>query len=139
MVTMAKKVTSDHDREGQWLYVCRMLLTCGAGHQSLGPELSPLLEGMKTLAVQVGLAGVAVALPFPGLRERSGRTLHQRQCFEEGAQHRGGAGRLVGVTGSGVSINVAFDAGFTHQIALPNYTGGPKHFALMVWRNPAVG
>ncbi len=127
-----------HDPPGNWLYVCWMLLTAGAGHQSLGPELSPLLDSLKTLAEQAGLEGVAIALPFPGKRERSGTTEFQKQALEEGAKDWGHP-RLFGAMGQSASINVALSDGFNHQIALPNYAGRSKHFALMVWRNPASG
>jgi len=127
-----------HDPAGSWLYVCRMLLTVGAGHQSLVRELSPLLISLKTLVEQTGLDGLAIALPFPGLRERSGTTEYQKQAFEKGAQ-KSGRPRLPGALGSFASINVALSDGFNHQIALPNYVGTSRHFALMVWRNPASG
>ena len=127
-----------HDPAGSWLYVCRMLLTAGAGHQSLGPELSPILVSLKTLAEQAGLEGVAIALPFPGKRERSGTTEFQKKALEEGAKDWGHP-HLSGAMGPSASINVALSDEFNHRIALPNYAGKFKHFALMVWRNPASG
>ncbi|MVO15788.1 hypothetical protein [Parasedimentitalea huanghaiensis] len=101
-----------------------MLLTTGAGYQSLGPELSPLLVSLKNLAEKAGLEGVAIALPIPGKRERSGTTEFQRQTLTEGAM------------GRSAFINITLYAGFDHEIALPNYTGIAENFALMVWRNP---
>lgn len=127
-----------HDPAGSWLYVCRMLLTAGASHQSLARELSPLLVSLKALVEQAGLDGVAIALPFPGKRERSGTTEYQKLALEEGAKDSGRP-RLSGAMGPSASINVALSDGFNHQIALPNYVGISKHFALMVWRNPASG
>ena len=124
-----------HNSAGKWLYVCRMLLTAGAGHQSLGPELSPLLVSLKNLTMKAGLEGVAIALPFPGKRERSGTTEFQRQTLTEGAKDFGRP-YLSGSMGPSASINIALYAGFDHEIALPNYTGITEHFALMVWHNP---
>lgn len=127
-----------HDPAGSWLYVCRMLLTAGAGQQSLAQELSPLLVSLKTLVEQAGLDGVAIALPFPGLRERSGTSVFQKQVLEEGPKKSGRPG-LPGALGASATINVALSDGFNHQVALPNYVGTYRHFALMVWRNPASG
>jgi hypothetical protein len=126
-----------HDPAGKWLYVCRMLLTAGPGHNSLGPELSPLLQALKTVAGQFALDGIAIALPFPGFRDRSGTTDFQRQCLvdESGDPHR----PHLSAMGPSASINVALNKGFSHEIALPDFTGGHRHFALMVWRNDAVG
>ena len=126
---------ASHNPNGSWLYVCRMLLTAGAGHQSLGTELAPLLMSLKALAKQTGLKGVAIALPFPGLRDRSGTTEFQKQCLDEGGK-KFGRPHLLGAIGPSASINVALYKGFHHQTALPDYTGSSTHFALMAWRNP---
>ncbi|MBI1493604.1 hypothetical protein [Halocynthiibacter styelae] len=126
---------SAHDPAGSWLYVCRMLLTADAGHQSLSPELSPLLRALKALAIQENLEGVAIALPFPGKRERSGTTEFQKQCLLEG---RGVDGQpyLSGIMGPSETINVALREGFEHLIALPDFLERASHFALLVWHNP---
>ncbi len=134
MVTQ-KGTGVSHNPAGKWLYVCRMLITVGAGHQSLGPELSPLLTTLKSLALRNRLDGVAVALPFPGKRERSGTTSFQRERLEEGAGQWGLAHYLSGAMGPAKSINIALKEGFDHHIALPNYVSRSDHFALMVWRN----
>ncbi|WP_107496814.1 hypothetical protein [Thalassobius sp. I31.1] len=126
---------SAHDPAGDWLYVCRMLLTADAGHQSLSPELAPLLRALKALAIQENLEGVAIALPFPGKRERSGTTEFQKQCLLEG-RRVDGQPYLSGTMGPSESINVALLEGFEHLIALPEYIERANHFALLVWHNP---
>ncbi|MEX0305282.1 MAG: hypothetical protein AB3N24_22925 [Leisingera sp.] len=116
---------STHEPDGDWLYVCRLLLTAGPGHASLLHELVPLLDALNGLAVQAGLTGVAFAAPFPGKRNRSGTTDFQRSCFEDPRNMIHLAGSVIGC---------AEIAGFRHELALPNYLGHCRHFALLTWR-----
>ncbi|NVK15626.1 MAG: hypothetical protein HWE35_15755 [Rhodobacteraceae bacterium] len=121
-----------HDPAANWLYVSRMLLTAAPGHQSLGPELWPLLASLKSLAVSQGLEGLAVALPFPGYRERSGTAAFHRQCLADGIRKTGRP--HLETMGPSVTINIALQMGFRHEAALPGYLGNHRNFALMVWR-----
>ena len=113
-----------HQEGGEWLYVSRLTYTAGPGHAHLSNEVGPLLAALQGLAKQLDLSGVAVALRFPGYRERSGTTPFQRACIDD--QHN--------QVRSGLNpIGVAYYQGFRHHLALPNYLGDGQHFALMVW------
>ncbi|MEP2892475.1 hypothetical protein [Tateyamaria sp.] len=117
--------TLGHQKRGQWLYVSRLAYTAGPGHAHVTKEIGPLLIALQNLAVKQGLAGVAIATQFPGRRERSGTTPFQRSCIDDPHdQVRSG----LNPTG------IAYHAGFRHCLALPNYLGDGRHFALMVWR-----
>lgn len=113
-----------HIEAGEWLYVSRLAYTSGPGHAHISNEVGPLLTSLQGLAERLDLAGVAVALRFPGFRERSGTTSFQRACIDD--QHN--------QVRSGLNpIGVAHYQGFRHYLALPNYLGDGCHFALMVW------
>lgn len=114
-----------HIPNGQWLYVARLAYTAGPGHAHLSSELEPLLASLKNLAVNSGLSGVAFPAKFPGFRDLAGTTDFQRSCIKE---------RNDQVRSGLHPIGVAHHIGFRHEIALPNYFGDGRHFALMVWR-----
>lgn len=113
-----------HIEAGEWLYVSRLAYTAGPGHAHISNEVGPLLVALQGLANRLDLAGVAVALRFPGFRERAGTTSFQRECIDD--QHS--------QVRSGLNpIGVAHCQNFRHYLALPNYLGDGRHFALMVW------
>jgi len=113
-----------HQKQGSWLYVSRMAYTAGPGHAHLSQEIGTLLVAFQNLAVKQNLAGIAVATPFPGYRERSGTSPFQRSCIDDPRNQ---------VRSGMHPIGVAHHAGFRHCLALPNYLGDARHFALMVW------
>ncbi len=118
--------TLNHDKNGAWLYVSRLAYTAGPGHAHVSKEIGPLLVSLQELAVRLKLQGVAFPTRFSGFRERSGTTEFQRTTIDDkGSLERSGLRPL----------GIAFQAGFEHEIALPNYLGDGKHFAMMVWRN----
>jgi hypothetical protein len=122
---MKDEKTLGHKKTGEWLYVNRLAYTAGPGHAHLTKEIGLLLTALKDLAVKEGLAGVAIATRFLGFRERAGTTAYQRSCIDDPHnQMRSG----LNPTG------VAYHFGFRHCLALPNYLGDGRHFALMVWR-----
>ncbi len=113
-----------HQDDGEWLYVSRLTYTAGPGHAHISREVGPLLAALQGLAKQLDLAGVAVAMRFPGFRERSGTTSFQRKCIDDQRNQ----------VRSGLHpIGVAHFQKFRHRLALPNYLGDGRHFALMVW------
>lgn len=115
-----------HDPEGDWLYVGRLAYTAGPGHAHVSVEIGPLLVALQEMAVALNLKGVAFPAPFPGFRERSGTSKFQCSTIEES----------YSPVRSGLHpIGIAVDAGYQHEIALPNYLDNGKHFALMAWRN----
>ncbi len=121
--------TLGHQKRGKWLYVSRLTYTAGPGHAHVSKEIGPLLTALQDLAVKQGLAGVAFATRFPGLRERSGTTAFQRSCIDE-PHHQ----VRSGLAPTGISYQV----GFRHCVSLSNYLGDGRHFALMVWRRNAI-
>lgn len=113
-----------HQSDGEWLYVSRLAYTTAPGHAHLSREVGPLLAALQGLAEKLDLSGVAVALRFPGYRERSGATSFQRARIEDRHAH----------VRSGLNpIGVAYCQDFRHRFALPNYLGDGRNFALMVW------
>ena len=118
-----------HNEKGEWLYVSRLTYTAGPGHAPVTNEIGPLLNALKNLADEQSLAGVAIALRFHGFRERSGATTFQRTCIDDPRNQVRSAMNPIGV---------AYDIGFRHHLALPNYLGDARHFALMVWRRPVA-
>lgn len=114
-----------HDPDGNWLYVCHLILTVGPGHSPLFNELNPLLEALKRLVLDLSLEGVVFAAPFPGFNRRSGTTNYQRSCIQEPHSFASSAHHAIGC---------ALTADFEHEIAFPNYLGSGRHFALMAWR-----
>ena len=114
-----------HHKKGEWLYVSRLAYTAGPGHAHLTEEIIPLLIALQDLAVTQDMAGVAIAVKFPGFRERSGTTAFQRLCIND---------RHNQVRSGLDPVGVAYHAGFRHGLALPNYLGNGRHFALMVWQ-----
>ncbi len=118
--------TLNHDKDGAWLYVSRLVYTEGPGHAHVSREIGPLLVSLQELTVRLNLQGVAFPTRFSGFRERSGTSEFQRSTIDDKRSlERSGLRPLC----------IAFDAGFEHEIALPNYLGDGKHFAMMVWRN----
>lgn len=115
-----------HSNKGEWLYVSRFAYTAGPGHAHLSEEIGPLLTSLQELAVKLNLQGVAFPTRFSGLRDRSGTTEFQRSTIDDKNSLERSGLRPLGI---------AAYAGFEHEIALPNYLGDAKHFAMMVWRN----
>lgn len=114
-----------HQQDGQWMCVGRLAYTASPGHAHLSSELGPILVALKKLSVTLELEGVAFPSHFPGLGERSGTTTFQRSCIADpNNQVRSGLN----------PIGTAYHDGFRHGVALPNYLGDGRHFALMVWR-----
>ena len=108
------------------MVICQLHgLHCRSRTAHLIQEIGLLLSALKELALKEGLAGVAVATRFLGFRERAGTTEYQRSCIDD-PHHQVRSG--LDPTG------VAYHTGFRHCLALPNYLGDGRHFALMVWR-----
>jgi len=114
-----------HDPDGNWLYVCHLIITVGPGHSPLLLELRPLLDAFKILVLELSLEGVVFAAPFPGFSNRSGTTNFQRSCIQDPHAFVSSAHHAIGC---------ALTAGFKHEFAVPNYHGSGRHFALMAWR-----
>lgn len=117
-----------HQKNGRWLYVSRLTYTAGPGHAHIGCEVGSLLTSLQDLAVKRDLFGVAFAARFPGFRQRSGTSPFQRAAIEDQDDE----------VRSGLHpIGVAHYIGFRHCLALPDYLGDGRHFALMVWKRNA--
>ena len=110
---------------GGWLYVSHFACTAGLGHAHLSNEIGPLLTALQHHASQLDLTGVAFPARFAGLRERSGTDAFQRSTIADPRSLDRSGLRPIGV---------AYYRGFRHGIALPNYLGDSRHFALMVWK-----
>jgi len=115
-----------HSNKGEWLYVSRLAYTAGPGHAHLSEEIGPLLTSLQELTVELNLQGVAFPTRFSGFRERSGTTEFQRSTIDNNNSLERSGLRPLGI---------ALYVGFKHEIALPNYLGDGRHFAMMVWRN----
>ena len=117
-----------HQADGEWLYVSRLTYTAGPGHAHISQEVGPLLAALQGMAEQLDLAGVAVGMRFPGFRERSGTKSFQRACIDDHHDQ----------VRSGLHpIGVAYSQNYRHCLALANYLGDGRHFALMVWKRYA--
>lgn len=114
-----------HHKSGEWLYVNRLTYTAGPGHAHLSHEIGPLLTALQEQCSKLELAGIAFPVRFSGHRERSGTDEFQRSIIDDQhSQERSGLRPL----------GIAYYIGFRHQLALPNYLGVARHFALMVWK-----
>ena len=110
---------------GGWLYVSHFACTAGPGHAHLSNEIGPLLTALQHHASQRDLTGVTFPAPFLGRRDRSETDAFQRSIIADPrSQERSGL-RPIGV---------AYALEFRHGIALPNYLGEGRNFALMVWK-----
>ncbi|MEO0862789.1 MAG: hypothetical protein AAFY65_19515 [Pseudomonadota bacterium] len=107
-----------------WLYLAHWTMAPPPG---IGAQFQPtvaLLQGYRDLVQKLRLRGLAVPAPFPGFRERSGRTDFQRAAIEDPGSAERSTTSFIGA---------AHEAGLRHRCALPNYRGDGRHRALMVW------
>jgi hypothetical protein len=116
-----------HDPAGDWLYAAWLMITAGPGHCPLMHPLLPLVRAMVKLAREKDMKGVALPVPFPGYRPRSGTTEYQREILFGPENLQSNSLHLIGV---------ACYEGLNHELALPAYLQGSRHAALMTWRNP---
>lgn len=120
----ARDARVTHHKSGDWLYVKRLTYTAGPGHAHLSHEIGPLLTALQEQCSKLDLAGIAFPVRFSGFRERSGTDKFQRSIIDDQhSQERSGLRPL----------GIAYYVGFRHQLALPNYLGDARHFALMTW------
>lgn len=113
-----------HHKSGDWLYVKRLTYTAGPGHAHLSHEIEPLLTALQEQCSKLDLAGIAFPVTFSGLTDRPGTNEYQRSKIDDPSSFDRSGLRPLGI---------AYYIGFRHQLALPNYLGGARHFALMVW------